>query len=316
MSFASEVKKELLSIDNLPCCQQAVTSGILQGAADVSLTSQGVKLIIKSHLSNVLKFLVPYLRKKYGTNAEISYIEKKGITNRRIYYMEIIEHAQQIIDEFHLFPLDSVVIDDTVFENDCCKSAFTRGCFIAKGSINDPKKNCYHLEIIFRKIEVATLVQTFLKENDILATIMNKKNQYLLYIKKAEEVSRFLAYVGANSGVFYFEDSRILRDLNNSVNRIMNCDIANGSKSLEYCQKQMKAIAYLDEHNLTSKLTNRLQDAIQLRKEYTDASLTELSELSEKVLGKQMSKSGISHCLTEVMKYYEYYANKENKRGQ
>ena len=207
-------------------------------------------------------------------------------------------------------PLDSYTIEDELFENECCASAFVRGCFIAKGSINDPKKSNYHLEIIFKKFETASLVLNILKDNYISASITNKKNQYLLYIKKSEEISKFLAFVGATESMFELENARILRDYHNNVNRTMNCDIANGNKSLQYCNKQKEAIDFLEEHNIVQKLTSRLQDAINLRKEYPDSSLAELSEFSSNILGKEMSKSGISHCMREIMKIYEYYKKK------
>ena len=149
--------------------------------------------------------------------------------------------------------------------------------------------------------------------NDINSSITQKKNQYLLYIKKSEEISKFLAYVGATEGVFQFENSRILRDYYNNVNRTINCDVANGNKSLQYCKKQQEAIEYLEKYNIVPKLSNRLQDAIMLRKEYPDSSLSELSEFSSNVLGKELSKSGISHCMREIMNVYEYYQKKEKE---
>ena len=136
-----------------------------------------------------------------------------------------------------------------------------------------------------------------------------------MYIKKSEEISKFLAYIEATEAVFEFENSRILRDYYNNVNRTINCDIANGNRSMQYCEKQKEAIDYLEKHDLVSKLSNRLQDAISLRKEYPDSSLSELSELSSNVLGKEMSKSGISHCMREIMKVYEFYISKGNKEN-
>ena len=308
MSFASEVKKELLTVENADCCKRAMIMGILHGTAEIVI-SERKKIMLKSHLPQLLRYIIPILRADYGVDPTLNFYNRRSLNNYRIYFIEIDKESEKIIAEFQLLPLAKRTKRALKLTKACCQAAFIRGCFIAKGSINDPKKNNYHLEILFSEFDLALLAQKILHDNNINIRIIEKKAQFLLYLKKAEEISNFLAYVGASSGIFYFEDSRILRDLNNSVNRIMNCDIANGNKSLRYCQRQLKAISFLEEKNLINKLTPRLQDAIRLRKEYQDASLSELSELSSNILGKTMSKSGISHCLTEVMNYYKQVAD-------
>ena len=316
MSFAREVKKELLSIDNLPCFYHAQVAGIMHSLAEVGITLGGMNVTIKSPINSIIRYILPYMKHNYQIEGELSYRTENGLKQQKYYYLKYLKISSDIVEIFHLLPLDSYMITDELFDNECCKSAFVRGCFIAKGSINDPKKSNYHLEIIFKKIETASLVLNILKQNDVYASIINRKNQYLLYIKKSEEISKFLAYVGATEGVFEFENSRILRDYYNNVNRTINCDIANGNRSMQYCQKQKEAIDFLEKHGLVQKLSSRLQDAINLRKEYPDSSLSELSELSSNVLGKEMSKSGISHCMREIMKVYEYYLERGSKNDK
>ncbi len=315
MSFAREVKKELLNMNNLECCVHAQIAGIIHSLAEIGIALGGMNITFKSPINGIIRYILPYMKHHYQLEGELSYRTESGLKKQKYYYLKYEKVDTSIIEKYHLLPLDSYEITDALLENECCTSAFVRGCFIAKGSINDPKKSNYHLEIIFKKIETASLVLNILKDNAINASIINKKNQYLLYIKKAEEISRFLAYIEATEAVFEFENSRILRDYYNNVNRTINCDIANGNRSMQYCEKQKEAIDYLEKHDLVSKLSNRLQDAINLRKEYPDSSLSELSELSSNVLGKEMSKSGISHCMREIMKVYEFYISKGNKEN-
>ncbi len=309
MSFASEVKKELLSLEVDSCCKDAIVAGILQGNSEIILANLNVKLLVKSPLSGVLRYISPILKKKYEVQTQISYLEKTNINKSRVYCLEIMEKAKEIVDDYHLFPFDTITLDDPLFANDCCKIAFIRGLFIAKGSISDPRKSNYHLEIVIKKPEIAVMVSQIISEYGIPMTITTRRNQTMLYIKKSELISEFLAFLGANIGVLQFEDLRIMRDLQNSVNRVMNCDIANSQKSLQYCQDQMEAINYLKEKGLYKKLTLRLQDAIRLREEYPDSTLSELSDYSSNILGKHLSKSGISHCLREIMKIYEGHKN-------
>jgi len=315
MSFAREVKKEVLS---LPLKENQIFPflfGALHGIADVVITSDGMKVVMQTQMPQLLRYLIPHLRTRYQINPQIRFYEKSGIFKSRIYVLEITENIQPLVEDMRLLPWTEDFAKNLNF-SDNEEQAFIRGSFVAKGSINDPKKSRYHAEILFQEEPLARLAQAILTKNEIKANVLAKNNQHLLYIKKAEDISSFLAYLQATSGVFYFADSRILRDLNNSVNRIMNCDIANGNKSLMYCQRQLEAIAYLEEKGYIAKLSPRLQDAIRLRKEYKDASLSELSELSANVLGKYMSKSGISHCLTEVMNFYEQLTSKSKDVGK
>lgn len=279
------------------------------------ITSDGMKVVMQTQMPQLLRYLIPHLRTRYQINPQIRFYEKSGIFKSRIYVLEITENIQPLVEDMRLLPWTEDFAKNLNFSDDE-EQAFIRGSFVAKGSINDPKKSRYHAEILFQEEPLARLAQAILTKNEIKANVLAKNNQHLLYIKKAEDISSFLAYLQATSGVFYFADSRILRDLNNSVNRIMNCDIANGNKSLMYCQRQLEAIAYLEEKGYIAKLSPRLQDAIRLRKEYKDASLSELSELSANVLGKYMSKSGISHCLTEVMNFYEQLTSKSKDVGK
>lgn len=315
MSFAREVKKEVLS---LPLKENQIFPflfGALHGIADVVITSDGMKVVMQTQMPQLLRYLIPHLRTRYQINPQIRFYEKSGIFKSRIYVLEITENIQPLVEDMRLLPWTEDFAKNLNLSDDE-EQAFIRGSFVAKGSINDPKKSRYHAEILFQEEPLARLAQAILTKNEIKANVLAKNNQHLLYIKKAEDISSFLAYLQATSGVFYFADSRILRDLNNSVNRIMNCDIANGNKSLMYCQRQLEAIAYLEEKGYIAKLSPRLQDAIRLRKEYKDASLSELSELSANVLGKYMSKSGISHCLTEVMNFYEQLTSKSKDVGK
>ena len=315
MSFAREVKKEVLS---LPLKENQIFPflfGALHGIADVVITSDGMKVVMQTQMRQLLRYLIPHLRTRYQINPQIRFYEKSGIFKSRIYVLEITENIQPLVEDMRLLPWTEDFAKNLNLSDDE-EQAFIRGSFVAKGSINDPKKSRYHAEILFQEEPLARLAQAILTKNEIKANVLAKNNQHLLYIKKAEDISSFLAYLQATSGVFYFADSRILRDLNNSVNRIMNCDIANGNKSLMYCQRQLEAIAYLEEKGYIAKLSPRLQDAIRLRKEYKDASLSELSELSANVLGKYMSKSGISHCLTEVMNFYEQLTSKSKDVGK
>ena len=294
--------------------------GVLLGSSEIVISSQGLKIIIKASLLNVLKFVLPLLRELYGINIGMGYFDEVGLQNRRFYQLEIIDKAEEIINDFHLMPFTYLSKHDKLIENDTLRGAFIRGFFVVKGSINDPRKNCYHLEFSTSYEDVAKLIIKILKGKKIEAKIMERRNQYVVYIKKSEEISDTLAFMGASSGVFYFEDSRILRDVSNMANRMTNCDIANEIKCAKSCNEQLDAIKYIRDHNHFDKMPVRLQSIAQLREEYPDSSYDELSVYSDNVFGKPLSKSGITHCLRSLMLYYknlkaEFEKDSDNKNN-
>lgn len=316
MSFASEVKKELLNISSLDdCCKKALLYGLLQGNSEILITSSGFKVIVKSTILNVLKIMIPLLKELYNVNIGMSYKDEVSLRKRRFYYLEIIDHADEIISEFKLMPFTHLSRSDEVISNACCKSAFLRGLFIAKGSINDPRKNCYHFEISSSKDNVIRFAARLFKAKGINVSIMERRNQYVLYVKKSEDISSCLAIIGASSGVFYFEDQRIVRDVSNMANRMTNCDIANEIRCAKSCDEQLTAIEYIRSMGQFEKMPIRLQTIALLREEYPDSSLEELSYYSENLFGKRLSKSGISHCMRALMNYYHDLRRKEKNDG-
>ena len=245
----------------------------------------------------------------------MSYKDEVSLRKRRFYYLEIIDHADEIISEFKLMPFTHLSRSDEIISNACCKSAFLRGLFIAKGSINDPRKNCYHFEISSSKDNVIRFAARLFKAKGINVSIMERRNQYVLYVKKSEDISSCLAIIGASSGVFYFEDQRIVRDVSNMANRMTNCDIANEIRCAKSCDEQLTAIEFIRSMGQFEKMPVRLQTIALLREEYPDSSLEELSYYSENLFGKRLSKSGISHCMRALMNYYHDLIRKEKNDG-
>ena len=314
MSFASEVKKELLALEDVSsCCKKATILGVLQGGANIVFYNKGIKIVVKSHLIATIQKRISLLKENYQIKATIKYGNGDNLNKLRYYFLEITGDVEQIIKDFDLSPLVEINQAQKFIQNDCCKKAFLRGMYIIKGSINDPRKNCYHFEITCKNYELATLVKEIFVTNQIDAKIRERKTGYVVYIKKSEDISSALALMGASAGVFYFEDSRIVRDISNMANRMANCDIANVKKSTDAAQKQLKAIEFIKQNGHFNKMPLRLQMIATMREDYPDGTLEELSEFSDKVFGKKLSKSGISHCLKALMNQYEELSNKKVK---
>lgn len=284
MSFSTDVKEELSKISNL-ANKQCVKLEFLGYSK-----SNNVSIV-----DNTLRFSTEseYNINRYGKllnnlNSNDYKIELQGknyvITLRD---KQILKIVQENIAEIQM-------------RNDVEEKAFVRGCFLGSGSINNPE-NKYHMEIIFKEKETARFVLNILEKYNIHFKLLKKTNSNSIYSKDGEEISKFLAFIGANSAVLKFEDIRVYRDMRNNVNRLVNCETANLTKTVGAAVKQIEAIKRIKEEGKFTELTDNLKEIAELRIKYPENSLTELGKMTNPPIGK----SGVNHRLKAIMKIAE-----------
>lgn len=176
------------------------------------------------------------------------------------------------------------------------KKAFIRGAFLGAGSISNPE-NSYHLEMVLSNENNLKILRNILQEFGIQTKELLGKNRYSIYIKDGEEISKFLALIGANKAVMKFEEIRIQKEMRGKVNRIVNCETANLSKTINAAIEQIAAIKKLQEEGKFNKLDDNLKEIAILRIENPDMPLVELGKLLKEPLGK----SGVNYRLKKIM---------------
>ena len=181
-------------------------------------------------------------------------------------------------------------------EKDIEIKSLARGIFLGSGSVNNPE-NKYHLEMILSTKENAIEIQKILQKMQIKFKLLSRENGYSLYIKEGEEISKFLAFLGANSSVIRFEEIRVIREMKNSINRKVNCETANLSKTISAAVKQIEAIKKLQMENKFENLPDNLKEIANLRLENPDSSLAELGQMLKNPIGK----SGVNHRLNQLI---------------
>lgn len=174
--------------------------------------------------------------------------------------------------------------------------ALARGAFLGSGSVNNPE-NKYHLEVVLSNNKNASSIKKMLEKMQIDLKALERKNGYSLYMKDGEEISKFLAFIGANNSVLKFEEIRVLREMKNNVNRKVNCETANLNKTINAAVKQIEAIKKLKESGKLESLNSNLKEIASLRVENPDATLTELGQMLQNPIGK----SGVNHRLNQLM---------------
>ena len=297
MSFSSDIKQELSKLNTLANKKQVKYEliGYLLTNNAATLETKQLRYATESEY-NINRF------SKLLANLEINHqIEIEG--NTFVIKLKIKE-VPFIKQPSNIFNIEPNVLKE-IEENEENKKAVIRGTFLGSGSINNPEKG-YHLEIIFSNQENRRYIKDMLKNNfQIHAKELNMQNKKSMYMKDGEEISKFLALMGAHKGMLKFEDIRVQKEMRGKVNRLVNCETANLNKTINAAVEQIEAIKKLQRENQFNKLDDNLKEIAILRLENPDMSLIELGKKLKNPLGK----SGVNYRLKKIIEI----ANLERK---
>lgn len=185
-------------------------------------------------------------------------------------------------------------VPDSLLLDDECRRAFLRGAFLGSGSCSNPYRG-YHLEIVARSTAFAEQLRETIRSFGQEAKVTFRRDKYVLYLK-GDEVSSFLALIGASGSALNFESARAERDFRNYVNRTTNCETANIEKTVNAATEQRLAIELIEEHTGLNRLPAPLYEAAMLRLNHPDATLQELADIAE------IGKSGMNHRLARLVR--------------
>ncbi|MBQ7265928.1 MAG: DNA-binding protein WhiA [Firmicutes bacterium] len=288
MSFSKTVKEEILSCSlRARHCILAELSAFINICA--SLDTRDVVLHIHSENEAVLKRIGADIESafnfkvKYGKN-NISIVDKNNI-----YALLKATGADPVKKE------GTEGSDAFVLKLDCCKRAYIAAAFLCCGSVSDPEKN-YHLEFVLPSEKKANFLKKQLEYFEIKAGITKRKNHSILYIKEGEMIVDTLNVISAHKALLSMENSRVVKEMRNNVNRIVNCETANINKIVSAAVRQLEAISYIEEKIGLDSLDKNLSETAKLRKLYPDLGLKELGGLFSKPIGK----SGVNHRLKKI----------------
>lgn len=284
MKFSSKIKQELNNINNL------------NKKREIKYELMGYLLT-----SNIDEKKQEYI---YSTESEFS-------INRysRLLLNLDIEHKIDIVGKIFHITVKKVILNKYInFEFDFNtnlnskdkidkeKKALVRGMYLGSGSSNNPENN-YHLEIALKSMENCENIKILLEKFNINIKLSKTENKNLIYIKDVEEISKFLAFIGANKCVLDLEDTRIQKEMNSKINRIVNCESANMSKTINASIAQIKAIEKIRKKGKFNELDENLKEIADIRIKYPNISLIELGKFLETPIGK----SGVNYRLNKIM---------------
>ena len=299
MSFTTEIKNEIC-LNNFSKLESiCMLSGFLRNNAVIN----DKEIVILSENPKVIRKIFSLFKELYDINPVISQGKSHNFNNKSYYNIFISEKVSFILKDLMIFDESGerlLVPYDYFLDSDDLKRAYLRGAFLARGSINDPKKSRYHLEFLVESIDEANFLKQLLLYFSTNAKVISRDKGYMTYVKEAEKIGDFLRLINANQAILYYEDIRIYRDHKNMTNRLNNCEQANVDKIISASKKQLEDIALIKEKIGLDAVPDKIKEAIIYREKYPDVSLLELSNIISKETEKNLTKSGLSHRFRKI----------------
>lgn len=304
MSFSAETKNELsrVTCDN-SCCNITELAALVRLAGSIQIVGyKKLNLKITTELNSIARKIFKLLKQNFGINTTISVNKNQMLKRNNSYVLMVTSEmgAEKLIRELGIlapgegyYTLNKVPTH--LITHDECKRAFIRGAFLGGGSISDPGKT-YHMEFVTNNEDFAESLKELINSLGFNCKIVCRKNNYVLYLKESEQISDLLSVIGAHNALFSLQNTKIVKAMRNNVNRIVNCETANLSKTVNAAVRQVENIKFIEQTMGINNIPQNLQQIAKLRLEYEDMTLKELGEM----LNPPIGKSGVNHRLRKI----------------
>lgn len=315
MSFSMKTKNELSRI--IPedrCCQLAELSSLIRMSGTIQLIGfKKLNVRVTTENAAIARKIFTLLKMCFGIHTELM-VQKNKLLKKNNHYVIIINSdmgANDILEKVGILKVEAgqFSIDYSVpkqlVKSHCCKRAYLRGAFLGAGSVSDPEKT-YHLEFVTSSEEHSEDLKDLINQFDLAAKIVQRKSNFVVYLKEGDQIVDLLNIIGAHSALLNLENIRIVKQVRNNVNRIVNCETANLNKIVNASIRQIQNIEFIQQNYGFKILPDSLREIAELRLDYKEASLRELGQM----LNPPVGKSGVNHRLRKIEKIAENLKNK------
>ncbi len=321
MSFSSGVKEEILNVKpESDCCTLASLCACINSIGSLELSNKGVSFSIKTDNTDLLNYIKDIINKIYSSKIEELDAEMSIIGKTTLYeFVAPVELGNRILQDCGIISLDETnnwslnkSVDHHIIMEDCCKKSYIKLAFASVGNISIPqsqddeiglksKGRGYHFELEFTNSEQAKVLSNLLGEFGFITRKVERGEKFVVYMKEAESIADFVAFVGANKSFLEMQNEIIKREMRNSINRQSNCISANIDKTVQASLMQVRAIEKIEETIGIGGLPSSLQEVAMLRLENKESSLSDLVLLS----GNSLTKSGLNYKLKKIIEIAE-----------
>ena len=301
VSYASDVKKELTSLPVHPEHAKAELAAFLRMNGVLSLHDHQFSLDITTENPAIARRIFSLIKTAYGIEPLLIVSKKMKLKKNYQYLVRLQKQVHEILTDLEIFDSNNGLITgipEKIMSSEQRAMPYLRGAFLASGSVNNPETSRYHLEIYSlyedHNQDLLKLMNNFFYLN---AKETRRRSGYIVYLKEAEKIGDFLHIVGAVNAMLAFEDLRIMRDMRNSVNRLVNCDTANLKKTANAAAKQVEDIQLIEEKFGLENLPEKLTVLARFRLTHPELSL---KEVAAQVPDGPISKSGVNHRFQKI----------------
>ena len=298
MSFTVHVKEEILSQNSR---SKSELAAIIKLSGNLGLAPAGLTLAISTENAKIARHIYELLHRFYRVKADIRHHQKTNLRKNRVYTVFLDSGVNEILNDLYLsdsfFGLETGIAP-AILENDEWSQSYLRGAFLASGSVKDPDKGRYQLEIASVYSDHAHDLANLLKKFLLDAKVIERSRGAINYLKRAEDIMDFLLVVGAEEAKTEFENVKLLRETRNDLNRAINAEAANIARTVSASMKTINNIAKIIDNIGLDQLPADLQEVAQLRIQHPDYSIQQLADS----LSKPLTKSGVNHRLRKINK--------------
>ena len=293
LSFAAETKQELTQLEVQYDYSKYELAALIRMNGAVGILNRQLILNIQTENATIARRIYVLLKKYYQVESELLVRRKMKLKKNNVYIVRLKHGTEEILEDLNIKSsgLFNMRVPENVREDEEK---------MAGGSINDPKTSRYHLEIYSIYEEHNDDICQMMNAFGLNARTIERRKGYITYLKEAEKIADFLAVIHASKAMLHFEDIRIIRDMRNTANRLVNCENANINKVVNAATRQIEEIQYIEDTVGLDALPDKLSDIAKIRLENPEISLKELGEM---LPSGPISKSGVNHRLRKISEF-------------
>ncbi|SHH92594.1 hypothetical protein SAMN02745196_01959 [Clostridium collagenovorans DSM 3089] len=306
MSFSAKVKREACRVP-ITSKEEAISvlSGIMKVSGSIALgANKQVSFKVNTENAAIARFIFKVLKEYFGIHTRLLVRRSNSLKKNNVYMVVITEdmNVKEFLKEIRVLEeSDSFIVDYSIpsefIDTDEKRKAYIRGAFLGGGSISNPEKT-YHLEFVTHNEKYANNLSRVVNTYGLFSKVIQRKNSFVIYIKEGEQIVDVLNIIGAHTSLLYLENVRIMKEMRNNVNRLVNCETANLSKTVNAACRQIESIKLIEREIGLQRLPQNLREIAELRLKYPDEALKELGMMLDPPVGK----SGVNHRLRRIEK--------------
>ena len=314
MAITSDVKLEIIKKNLYKKEMKSLLQGFFVSAGSLILSGGHISFVVSSEIEEVISFVHKNLMLIYPEYDFALAKVVRSFKNKEKFEISSMEYGEKVLNDLGIVYQDSEgmtqisdVCDKAYLKNEITMKAFLTGLFLGTGSLSvpntDTKKRAYgyHFEIDVETRNQVDMIAEIFSNFDVFPKVVERGEELIVYLKDSETICDVLGLFGANKIVLDLMNKKVDRDMNNMMNRQVNCISANLDKTINASLKQIKAIEVIRDTIGIESLPETLCEAALLRLSNPEASLSDLLNLME----TKVSKGALAQRFDKIIKLSE-----------